>query len=628
MKKKHLQCWLSIFLILLLLSLAGSVGAQSAPVLTMDPEELDLRVISGHGSAVMTFYVIPNQEGLTEVTFLARPLTETTGKNVDFTNIPANQIAFEPNTLTTLTPGKRLPVTITINNVTGFGVWEGQVIVQYQGEDNEAAVQGEMTVPFTLTIATVPVLAIKSADSVTVAGNRAQTDLQRQVVLEETSGGGVVEELSLIPINPKGDQDFPDDLLMTALSADQVRAGGTVDLDLTFDLSQARSGSYENTLYIKSKNAAEVSVPVTITIKDPPFWPLFVMLVAVIVGSLLTYYRTRMMEKDKILSRIVDLKTCLENDQTFNRYCGIQKVRPLIRQAKDHLREGKPGEAGTRLTEAESLWETWADYRGYLVKRINEIITLLDSIKAMPEAFKAMPSVDGLAQTLKETLDKKIPDYVAAPETLHDKTHDPKKGWQPIFEALKDSFQNLVNIKTALDKAEAAGKLGAEALKGFRNQRTSLLTALGALQAPLDVTKLADVEPQITALHDAVERALADRWTGEDRERIDLMALETGEKGAVPNRKAKKEKHRHYPWQAIWWTAKRRLALFSFVTYLISLGLVVYGFRTLYTGVDTFGVNGWWDYISLVVWGLGAPAGQAEILTYVKERQFPTDISA
>ncbi len=625
MKKKHFQCWLSILLILLPLSLASSVGAQSAPVLTMDPEELDLRVISGHGSAVMTFYVIPNQEGLTEVTFLARPLTETTGKNVDFITIPADQIAFEPNTLTTLTPGKRLPVTITINNVTSFGAWEGQVIVQYQGEDNEAAVQGEIAVPFALTIETVPVLGIKSAKSVTVTGNRAQINLQRQVVLEETSGGGTVEELSLIPINPKGDQDFPEGLLAAAFSTDQVPPGGTVDLDLTFDLSQARSGSYENTLYIKSKNAAEVSVPVTIT---PPFWPLFVMFVAVLGGSVLTYYRTRMMEKDKILSRIADLKTYLENDQTFNRYCGIQKVRPLIRQAKEHLQEGKPGEAGTRLTEAESLWETWADYRAYLVQRINEIITLLDRIKAMPEAFKALPSADGLAQTLKETLDKKIPDYVAAPETLHDKIHDPKKGWQPVFKALKDSFQNLANIETALDEAEAAGKLDAEQLKSFRDQRISLLTALGALQAPLDVTKLADVARQIAALHAAVQKALAGRRTGEEEERVELMALETGEKAVPPDRSAKTKKPRHYPWQAIWWTAKRRLALFSFVTYLISLALVVYGFRTLYTSVDTFGVNGWWDYISLVVWGLGAPAGQAEILTYVKERQFSTDISA
>jgi hypothetical protein len=233
-----------------------------------------------------------------------------------------------------------------------------------------------------------------------------------------------------------------------------------------------------------------------------------------------------------------------------------------------------------------------------------------------------------LAQTLWETLQDNIPDYVSAPETLHDKIHEPKTGWQPLFNTLKDIYQTLTKIEAALDMAEDAGTLDADKLKAFREQKAAILKSLNALQAPLDVSKLAEIEGQIAALYDAVKKALEARRGDKDWEEIDLMALEPRRETPAPDREATKEKIRHYPWQGIWWTPKRRFALFSFVTYLISLGLVVYGFRTLYTGVDTFGVNGWWDYISLVVWGLGAPAGQAEILTYVKERQFPTDISA
>lgn len=474
------------------------IAQSSADVVTVDPLAIEIRAVKDHSTASATFYVTPNQ-GLDTLELDASDLKDTRTLPTTQPKIQANQITFSTSNLQNPLPGRRYQVQVSVNDITQAGEWSGEITLQWTG-----TVTGELSIPLTVTMETVPSLAVKSPGKIVIRDPRGATTEERSVTIEEGTGGSPATGLSLVPqdlLNEDQSEVLPRAAIKarfeptgTVSATGQLPGGGKGYAIVSLNLDTTPSGHYAGELVLESDNAADLPIPIEVDVKDRPGWPAVVMILGVIIGLVLTWYRSSVMPKDKVRVRIQILNGHLEQDRDFNKYCGRQKVRVEIGLAEDYLRQDQPAEAGSAIKRAETVWENWQLNRKALRDTISAAEVLLKKVDQVPgDPGQQLPGIAAIQDQIRTLLGDQIPQYVDKPNDLWDLVFQHDTGWEPVLERALAVCENLRTLETSLQAAsQGTLVLNASDLKSLSDSLVQVRDQVKALTTISSVSKQLD----------------------------------------------------------------------------------------------------------------------------------------
>jgi len=455
------------------------------------------------------------------------------------------------------------------------------------GADRRAAAQTTVT-PIT-------------ADPVTVLATRGAIET-RTLLLRASEPVTGVQIVTLDLANTDGSTVLPAGAIQVSLPSDEIGSSGLLAVPLRFDLSSAPSGEFKGALIVSAPGNI-VSVPVSVTVKDPPLLPFVVLLAGVALGWGVSWYRSRGRPRDNALVKIGRFRARAQTESDLGEPFR-KRVDSLLIDTEALLRAEKWDEAGKLIDDADALldkwrkgrddWQTQLAYHAQLASKVGDVS---DPASAYIRAIKA-----ALDQAAQEAPDLNGPD-------------DLRRKLEPLAQQIND-YLTLAGLLKRIDELLApllntAGGPAAQQKVDALNDRFRRLT-------PDDRTSYDAVRAEAEAIIDDLTQRQPAR--GRDSGAISKEVLSGsafGLVGAPPATRALT------PEQAAD-RAQWRLRLFTLGSMAIALVLVAgAGFIELYANKLAFGANVWGDYFTLLAWGFGAEATRSAVTELVRSWNLP-----
>lgn len=406
-------------------------------------------------------------------------------------------------------------------------------------------------------------------------------------------------------------------LLSIAPPPQRVEAGKPLTLTVTISFAQARSGAYNGTIWMNYDAdgiPASLQIPVSVTIKDPP-WPPFLTLIAgVAVAALISTYLGGGRQRDDLAVRIERLAARLmatsglpdsvrralrqelnlaeawlrasklddalqahdRAEQLLTRWLGWLEPWRLLQEQIDRARtllqpddQGRPAYAGAiqrRLREIEESAPATTDLNS-IQESLNGVITQINDFLHLNTRCKNLQTIleaTALTPAEKSAYQAQIDQLARRIETLLPEPADNRPNYHEIDQALSELNQTL---KSLLPK-------GAPEMTLLGGQAGRMAAAVAVVEA---------VAPQFPRL---------------------TFTMPHPEQTA--SRKAAAGWSQRLPW------ARIRLYGFRLAQFLILITLWGWtGYNELYIQNPTFGSDWMSNYFTLLAWGFTSEAARA-----------------
>jgi len=426
----------------------------------------------------------------------------------------------------------------------------------------------------------------------TIAGPRGAVET-RTLLLSATDP---ITDLRVIPLDLlRADNRavLPASAVRLALPVTEIAAGGLLTVPVTIDLHSAASGEFTGEILF-SYHGGSLTVPATVTIKDPPVLPLLILLVGVGLGVIVSAYRASGRPRDEILTRVAQLRAQMRADAEL---AGPfkERIEAILVDVEEALQAEKWQDGQTAVEQAEAVWARWRKGRADWLTQLAHQETLLQRLADEGE----IPYVQALRRGLEDVAHN-APD-AEGPDKLREQ-----------LDGLGQQINSYIRLRAGLDQLNfMREKLPADPGDAWRIRALNLENRLAAL-SPNDTTEAAQ------SLQNDVDTALAEiapLCAGaemcvkgvREAEATPLQLL-----GAAPSARPLPEDGRPSG-------ARVRLRLFTWASYGIAVLLLAgAGFGELYIANATFGASVWGDYFALLAWGFGAEATRASITQMVQ----------
>jgi len=498
----------------------------------------------------------------------------------------------------------------------------------------------------------------------TIAGMRGQR-VSRTLLVRSAEDITGLRAVALDLQDTEGEKVLPADAIRVALSDEEIVAQSALTVPLTFDLTSAPSGKFAGELLF-SYDGGSFSVPVTVHIKDRPYFAFAILLAGVALGVGVSQYRAQGRPRDEILVRLGQLRTQLKGDVKLR-----EEGRPFYDRIQAELvdvevelerREWKS--ARQALAEAENLSLSWRRGRSdWLVQlkayqRLLEKIDSLDECRYLKEvrqaaldAYRNIPDLDQPAtfrsnlESLRQhinrfiTLSSRIDDLRAlAPSHAYELEQklfqlDPTSGQealqalagemdQALAKARRDHLREMVDQFQAMSEQlsgpeaakwqKAAGDYAAQLSEISAQDQSAYLALRSALER--DMQQMRETPSGIQEVTRSFEGEGGFSMTPKGMPTSGEMSRETGASllAGLPNVRSQSYKE-------LGEDAGKRLRWFTWLTYGVAvLFLALSGFVELYAARADFGARGVGDYFMLLAWGFGAEATRAAVADMVQ----------
>ncbi|MCL6539444.1 MAG: hypothetical protein K6T87_02435 [Roseiflexus sp.] len=406
-------------------------------------------------------------------------------------------------------------------------------------------------------------------------------------------------------------------LLSVAPPPQRVEAGKPLTLTVTISFAQARSGAYNGTIWVNYDAGgipASLQIPVTVTIKDPP-WPPFLTLIAgVAVAALISTYLGGGRQRDDLAVRIERLAARVMATSGLP-----DSVRRTLRQelnlAEAWLRASKLDDALQAYNRAEQLltrWLGWLEPWRLLHEQLDRARTLLQPdaqgkpayavaihrrLREIEESAPATTDLNSIQESLNGVI-AQINDFLHLDtrcknlQTILDATAltpAEKSAYQAQIDQLARRIETL--LPEAADNRPNYNEID-QALSDL-NQRLKAHLPKGAPESAL----LGGQAGQ-AAMTAAVFEAIAPQFP-----RLTFTMPHPEQKA---NREAAAGWSGRLPW------ARIRLYGFRLAQFLILITLWGWtGYNELYIQNPTFGSDWMSNYFTLLAWGFTSEAARA-----------------
>ena len=405
--------------------------------------------------------------------------------------------------------------------------------------------------------------------------------------ISASGGQGVIHQESISAVTP---------------SFSSLENGSIQSVPIQFHLASNNRGVYTGEVWFSYSPNGLVRVPVTITVKSGPFWPLVVLIASVMVSYLLFIYESQRKRRNEIertlgviFSRFISDKE-LEKSVTYDKE-GEQhhnqlwvQIRSDIFTVQEKLKIGSVKDADTFLTKVQTSWDDWNNntsrfsrlfYQfGKLIERINEVEKRILGQPSPTDPYPGdyIPLLDNMRSDLQQKFDsttksdqKELEEAIKQYIPLINKIND-------ISTSLSQMEQLLMNRKVpANQKIEKPGSLWKRLQSADTKEKIDELAL--TINSQVTLLKTFEESPQKTVVPEGF---------------FEVKILPPLHQEDIPGREILNQASQ----------ADIQLKIFYGVSFLVTvLILVIFGYLQLYLTNPVFGANPG-DYATLALWGL------------------------
>jgi len=511
---------------------------------------------------------------------------------------------------------------------------------------------------FSSALAAQDILSITPAQ-LTLTGVQGQS-LSRSVVVQSATA---LSELTLIPLeltNAEGHVLVPALADSATLPAD-LPSNVPLSVPLRFDLAGVPAGVYTGVILITYTGGSR-SIPVQVSVKAQPWWPLTALVAGVALGIGVSNYRAKGRPRDEVMVRLGQLRTQMKIDEEL-RTLGKPFYDRLAADLVDvevALEAQQWEQAQTAAEEAAVVWTLWRRGRPDWIVQLTAHAKFVEWLatadaryvaelkQAAEDIHRNTPDLDGpqalRAQMLPLTdrantfveLQARIEILagMGAHGTAQAAAYQQQLTRQsPLDSTAGQALQTLAGsveaTLTKLRKADLAVMLVHYRELAGEDPPEALVAALATYQTRIDtlpadadtvyIELRADLDTDIRAAELAtgggtpLEDAVASPISSDDAVAKGLAGLIRPQLMiGLPQVRVKSLEH-----EAL--AAKHRLRWFTWVTYGVAVVvLALAGFVELYSIRPDFGAKGAGDYFTLLAWGFGAEATRSAVADMIQ----------
>lgn len=433
---------------------------------------------------------------------------------------------------------------------------------------------------------------------ITLAGNRVEKQPARQIFIQTNSPIQDLRVLALDLTRRDGVTIFPASGIISNKQNWQTIRSNQIIVPLEFNLSQApSSGEYLGNLRL-TYTGGELTLPITLQIKD--FWllPLLVLFLGTGLGIIVSVYRAQGRPRDEVLVRIGQLQNQMQEDIEFGKIAGFkQYIEACLIEVKMELQTEKWEQAIALLEQAETIWKRWIKGRADWLQQFN------------------------YAQELKHQLEEKNPNDLEIKSILRNLEATINNGpeletpeqFREQLEKIYQQMNQLVLETQKQDLKALIAKIPSEKQNSVLSQFQKLEEKIRS-EPPANFTQFKGLTAELNDLKEQVEQ-LEDQSS--PRSGISKNPLGMGGVSSPPPTHSTNSTLEISK-------AGVRLKLFTGTSYAIAvIFLAGAGFSQLYIDNPTFGANPWKDYFALMAWGFGAEATRDAITKVVQSWNLP-----
>jgi hypothetical protein len=443
--------------------------------------------------------------------------------------------------------------------------------------------------------------------------------VKRNLFLRSSQVVKDVKILSLDLSRLDGNEVFPANAIKVNLQSSSINNLPNQPLltPIEFDLKGVRSGEYNGNLLVITSDS-ELVIPISLKVKDYWIMPLFVLLLGIGLGVIISAYRSEWMARDEVVVQVARLRSKVRVDEEFKKDSSFyQKFESYLTAVETALENKRFSVALEAADKAQDLWDKWhlskqgwlslLDYESKLRKRVeeenpqNQIPYLEQLTWQLDSINKGRPSQDSPGQVRKalQEVQVQLNNFLLAKTQLDEFTEltnqvpyearDEEKYWKQEALALQRLLYNL--SPTDLESYH-------KWQDDIRNQTDKIVDDIQNLKsdAPPSKTFLGNVSRTIkNPTHADLFEAVPDVNQDNDINSSNQEKL-----------------------------SRNRLLIFNSLSYAIAIFLLGNaGFTQLYLSNGTFGTRGVVDYFSLLAWGFGAEATRETVTRVLQEWNLP-----
>jgi hypothetical protein len=420
--------------------------------------------------------------------------------------------------------------------------------------------------------------------------------------------GGPIDRLeySCSPLRPEGDASpRPAPEVSAQPEANGLPPEAQRDILLKFVLPPLPAGKFSCRLFVRDQAAAGTgtSVPVTLAVKHDWPWPLFVLILGVVAGAVVSNYRTVGRPRDEAYQRLGRLRSEMNADDRLAPEFRDHIEQTFLAEAEMYVRNGQWGQAAPRLDGAQEAWFRWLRYR-------DQWIELLDYVAEYEKTVAGMSARARTTRTCRDELDA-LRHGVA--------TIDKPDPLRARLAGVRDRLQTYRDLGDDLKEAEA---IGDHLPPDQQDQWEADIRGLREKLDALDVGNDSDVRDLKKSIEDMESKAKPKQALAAARARAPGPSPRIP---AVPLARSlqgeRQEPGKSPPIELPVWLkaalspeyAGVRLTVFHWSAWVATMVVLTWtGMEQLYAHKPTFGSGA--DYFAMVGWGFGSNAASSTIV--------------
>ena len=448
------------------------------------------------------------------------------------------------------------------------------------------------------TVANAQVETTIQPTQITIAGNRIEKQPSRQIFVQTNSPIQDLQVLALDLNSRDGITIFPASGIISNKSNWQTIRSNQIIVPVEFNLSQApSSGEYLGNLRL-TYTGGELTLPITLQIKDWWLPPLLVLFLGTGLGILVSVYRAQGRPRDEVLVRIGQLQTQMQEDIEFVKITAFkQYIEGCLIEIKMDLQIEKWEQAIAILEQTENIWKRWVKGRSDWLQQFDYCQQIRQQLEDKnPNDLEVKAILRNLEATINDAPELETPEqFRERLEKIYQQMN------QLVLENQKQDLKALI-AEIPLDKRSSI-------LPQFQKLEEKI-----AAEPPANFTQFKALTAELNDLKVQVEQ-FDDQPSS--RSAISKNLLGSGGISSPPQTRSTISTPE---------TTKAgvRLKLFTGTSYAIAvIFLAGAGFSQLYIDNPTFGANPWKDYFALMAWGFGAEATRDAITKVVQSWNLP-----
>lgn len=436
---------------------------------------------------------------------------------------------------------------------------------------------------------------VATPSEITLAAIRnQQTILTRTILLQATND---ITNLKIIPldlIRTDNQTILPAANITTTATLTQLNKDETVSLPITITIDNITSGAYTGTLLFQYSGGA-IPIPLTVNIKDAPYFPLVFLIAGIILGLGTSFYLAQGKPRDEILVRMGQLRTEIQTDQELAA-AFHSHLQSILTTTDSLLSHKKWKEAAEAIEKGEVVWRRWRRDRNNWLEQISFAHQLLqhNELQATAQSHYLKQVVLNINQALGNA-----PTFPEGTRDLHKQLNTASDQLNQYLR-LQEQISSLGKMPN-LDNTQRAQIIN------FQNRLDGM--SPGIDEYNILFRGVAQAREAFAATPLTKDVIGTTRSSGEA-----LPSLVMPQ----PNIQATIE-----PDYAIA-QASVRLAIFRWGGYIIAIiFLAGAGFTQLYLANATFGSSPWIDYFALAIWGFSAETSRAALTDLLSKFGIP-----